>query len=83
MSNFHSGGGSPIDIWNLKISNLKLQIPNLDINDRFILDYSKDLPTFYGLTSVVLAVILGISAAVIRKFFSNWNKRRIEKLKAS
>ena len=50
---------------------------------QFILDYSKDLPTFYGLTSVVLAVILGISAAVIRKFFSNWNKRRIEKLKAS
>ena len=50
---------------------------------QFILDYSKDLPTFYGLTSVVLAVILGISAAIVRKLISNWNKRRIEKLKAS
>ena len=50
---------------------------------QFILDYSKDLPTFYGLTSVVLAVILGIAAAVIRRLISNWNKRRIEKLKAS
>ena len=50
---------------------------------QFILDYSKDLPTFYGLTSVVLAVVLGISAAVVRRIFSNWNKRRIEKLKAS
>ena len=50
---------------------------------QFILDYSKDLPTFYGLTSVVLAVILGIAAAIIRRLISNWNKRRIEKLKAS
>ena len=50
---------------------------------QFILDYSKDLPTFYGLTSVVLAVVLGIGAAVVRRIFSNWNKRRIEKLKAS
>ena len=50
---------------------------------QFILDYSKDLPTFYGLTSVVLAIVLGVSAAVIRRGFSNWNKRRIEKLKAS
>jgi len=50
---------------------------------QFILDYSKDLPTFYGLTSVVLAVILGIAAAIIRRLISNWNKLRIEKLKAS
>ena len=50
---------------------------------QFILDYSKDLPTFYGLTSVILAIVLGVSAAVIRRGFSNWNKRRIEKLKAS
>ena len=49
---------------------------------QFILDYSKDLPVFYGLTSVVLAVVLGIGAAVIRKYFSKWNYTREKKLKA-
>ena len=49
---------------------------------QFILDYSKDLPVFYGLTSVVLAVILGIGAAVIRKYFSKWNYTREKRLKA-
>jgi len=50
---------------------------------QFILDYSKDLPTFYGLTSVVMAVVLGIAAAIIRRLVSNWNKKRIAKLKTS
>ncbi len=49
----------------------------------FILQYSKDLPTFYGLTSVVLAIVLGVGAAGIRRAISNWNKRRIANLKAS
>ena len=49
----------------------------------FILQYSKDLPTFYGLTSVVLAIILGAGAAGVRKLVSDWNKNRIAKLKAS
>ena len=51
--------------------------------DNFILQYSKDLPTFYGLTSVVLAVVLGVGAAGLRKLISNWNTKRIAKLKAS
>ena len=49
---------------------------------QFILDYSKDLPVFYGLTSVVLAVVLGIGAAVLRNFISKWNTAREAKLKA-
>jgi len=49
----------------------------------FILQYSKDLPTFYGLTSVVLAVVLGVAAAGLRKLLSDWNRKRIAKLKAS
>ena len=49
---------------------------------QFILDYSKDLPVFYGLTSVVLAVVLGIGAAVLRNFISKWNIAREAKLKA-
>ena len=50
---------------------------------KFILEYSKDLPVFYGLTSVVLAVVLGVGAAVIRRTISNWNKKRIARLQAS
>ena len=49
----------------------------------FILNYSKDLPIFYGLTSVILAVGLGVGAAVIRNYFSKWNAAREAKLKAS
>ena len=49
----------------------------------FILNYSKDLPIFYGLTSVILAVGLGVAAAVIRNYFSKWNAAREAKLKAS
>ena len=50
---------------------------------KFILEYSKDLPVFYGLTSVVLAIVLGVAAAGIRRVISNWNKRRIARLQAS
>ncbi len=49
---------------------------------QFILEYSKDLPTFYGLTSVVLAIVLGVGSAGLRRAISNWNKKRIANLKA-
>ena len=49
----------------------------------FILQYSKDLPTFYGLTSVVLAIVLGVGAAGLRKLLADWNRKRIAKLKSS
>ena len=58
-------------------------INQLSVLDEFILQYSKDLPTFYGLTSVVLAVVLGVAAAGLRRFISNWNKKRLAKLRAS
>ncbi len=58
-------------------------IQNLGIFAKFILEYSKDLPVFYGLTSVVLAIVLGVGAAGIRKIISDWNKRRLAKLQAS
>ena len=58
-------------------------VENLGVIAKFILEYSKDLPVFYGLTSVVLAIILGVGAAGIRRVISNWNKRRIARLQAS
>jgi len=47
----------------------------------FILNFSKDLPIFYGLTSVLLAVVLGVGAAMIRRIYSNWDDKRLAKLK--
>ena len=55
---------------------------NLGNIAQVILDYSKDLPVFYGLTSVILAVVLGIGAAILRNYISKWNKAREAKLKA-
>ena len=49
----------------------------LGVIAQFILEYSQDLPVFYGLTSVVLAIVLGGGAAGIRRVISNWNKKRI------
>ena len=54
---------------------------NLGPLSEFILNFSRDLPVFYGLTSVLLAVILGVGAAMIRRVYSNWDDKRLAKLK--
>jgi len=59
------------------------EVYNIGSIGGFILDYSKDLPVFYGLTSVVLAVVLGIGAAILRRYISKWNAAREAKLKSS
>jgi len=54
---------------------------NAELNffSRFILDFSNDMPFFYGLFSILFAVFLGVSAAFIRRFFSNLRKQAISK----
>ena len=54
---------------------------NLGALSQFILNFSEDMPIFYGLTSVLLAVVLGVGAAMIRRVYSNWNDSRLAKLK--
>ena len=54
---------------------------NLGPLREFILNFSRDLPVFYGLTSVLLAVVLGVGAAMIRRVYSNWDDKRLAKLK--
>ena len=54
---------------------------NLGTLSQFILNFSEDMPIFYGLTSVLLAVILWVGAAMIRRIYSNWNDARLAKLK--
>ncbi len=54
---------------------------NLGNLSQFILSFSEDMPIFYGLTSVLLAVVLGVGAAMIRRIYSNWNDARLAKFK--
>ncbi len=44
---------------------------DLNFFSRFIIDFSKEMPFFYGLFSIMFAVILGVAAAFLRRFISN------------
>ncbi len=54
-----------------------IKIENKDLNffSLFILEFSKDMPFFYGLFSIMFAIFLGVCAAFIRRFFSNLRKK--------
>ena len=44
---------------------------DLNFFSRFIIDFSKEMPFFYGLFSIMFAIILGVAAAFLRRFVSN------------
>ena len=48
---------------------------NLNFFSKFILEFSKDMPFFYGMFSILFAISLGIAAAFIRRFLSNLRKK--------
>jgi hypothetical protein len=48
---------------------------NLNPLSTFIKKLSVDVPELYGLFSIVFAILLGIAAAFIRRFFSNLRKK--------
>ena len=54
-----------------------VSVVNAELNffSKFILDFSNEMPFFYGLFSILFAVFLGVSAAFIRRFFSNLRKQ--------
>jgi len=54
---------------------------NQDLNffSKFIKGFSKDMPFFYGLFSIMFAVLLGIGAAFIRRFISKFRKKYFNK----
>jgi uncharacterized protein len=47
---------------------------NLNSLSTFIKKLSVEVPVLYGLFSIVFAILLGVAAAFIRKFFSNMRK---------
>jgi len=48
---------------------------NLGPFSNFIKNLSKDFPVQYGLVSIIFAIVLGVAAAFIRKFFSGLKKK--------
>jgi uncharacterized membrane protein YfcA len=51
------------------------EVENLGPVSQFVKDLSEDQPFFYGMFSIVLALGLGVGAAVIRHFFSKLGKK--------
>ena len=56
-------------------------VANADLNffSKFIKEFSKDMPFFYGLFSIMFAIFLGVAAAFIRRFASNFKKKMLMK----
>ena len=52
---------------------------NLGPFSNFIKNLSENFSIIYGIISIIFAVVLGISAAFIRRFFSNLRKKYIQK----
>ena len=44
---------------------------------KFIKDFSVEGPILYGMFSIIIALVLGVGAAVIRRFFSNLRKKKL------
>ena len=56
-------------------------VSNSDLNffSKFIQEFSNDMPFFYGLFSIMFAVFLGVGAAFIRRFISDFKKKMLMK----
>ena len=64
-----------------KIQNevASIGLPDLNFFSKFIKEFSVDMPFFYGLFSILFAVILGIAAAFIRRSISKFKKKYFDK----
>ena len=54
---------------------------NLGTFSKFIKNLSIDFPIQYGMVSIILAIVLGIGAAFVRRFFSNLRKKYVTETK--
>ena len=60
-----------------EIQKETVKVVNADLNffSLFIKQFSEEMPFFYGLFSIMFAVFLGVAAAFIRRFVSNFKKK--------
>ena len=54
-------------------------VSDLNFFSLFILEFSEDMPFFYGLFSIMFAITLGVGAALIRRVISNFKKKMLLK----
>ena len=64
-----------------EIQNKTISAGSADLNffSKFIKEFSEDMPFFYGLFSILFAVILGIAAAFIRRLISKFREKYFNK----
>ena len=64
-----------------EIQNETSKVLNAELNffSLFIKQFSEEMPFFYGLFSIMFAVFLGVAAAFIRRFISNFKKKILVK----
>ena len=64
-----------------KIINGTAKATSSDLNffSQFIIEFSKEMPFFYGLFTIMFAIIIGVGAAFIRRFISNFRKKLLVK----
>ena len=60
-----------------EIQKETVKVVNTDLNffSLFIKQFSEEMPFFYGLFSIMFAVFLGVAAAFIRRFISNFKNK--------
>ena len=63
----------------VKKDTIQIITSELNFFSLFILDFSKDMPFFYGLFSIMFAVFLGVGAALIRRVISNFKNKMLLK----
>ena len=61
-------------------STKKISVTDLNFFSKFILEFSKDMPFFYGLFSIMFAIFLGVAAAFLRRFISILRKKYFPKI---
>ena len=64
----------------IKSSNLNNGIKTLSPLAKFVKELSIDQPFIYGMFSIVLALVLGVGAAIFRRTFSNLRKKYIKNI---
>ena len=57
----------------------KISSADLNFFSKFIQQFLRDMPFFYGLFSIMFAISLGVGAAFIRRFASNFKKKMLMK----
>jgi len=64
-----------------EIQNGITKVDDADLNffSLFIQQFSEEMPFFYGLFSIMFAIFLGVAAAFIRRFISNFKKKLLIK----